>query len=69
MRSNSPPHRTIAIDCHETAELPQRKGVNYPSKNLLAKKESGSVPRLVQIQLVPAITGSRLSGMGASVGA
>jgi hypothetical protein len=37
-----------------------------PSANLLAKKEKekGSVPRLVQIQLVPAITGSRLSGMG-----
>jgi radical SAM protein with 4Fe4S-binding SPASM domain len=32
-----------------------------PSKNLLAKKESPSLPRLVQIQLVPAITGSRLS--------
>jgi radical SAM protein with 4Fe4S-binding SPASM domain len=41
-----------------------------PSKNLLAKKEKVSAPRLVQIQLVPAITGSRLSGMGgASVGA
>ncbi len=35
-----------------------------PSKNLLAKKEKSSSPaRLVQIQLVPAITGSRLSGM------
>jgi len=37
-----------------------------PSANLLAKKESRSVPRLVQIQIVPAITGSRLSGIGAS---
>jgi radical SAM protein with 4Fe4S-binding SPASM domain len=37
-----------------------------PSANLLAKKQSASVPRLVQIQLVPAITGSRLSGVGAS---
>jgi radical SAM protein with 4Fe4S-binding SPASM domain len=36
-----------------------------PSANLLAKKASGSAPRLVQIQLVPAITGNRLSGMGA----
>jgi len=35
-----------------------------PSVNLLAKKESASAPRLVQIQLVPAITGTRLSGMG-----
>jgi AdoMet-dependent heme synthase len=34
-----------------------------PSKNLLAKKENPSLPRLVQIQLVPAITGSRLSSM------
>ena len=32
-----------------------------PSKNLLAKKETPSLLRLVQIQLVPAITGSRLS--------
>jgi AdoMet-dependent heme synthase len=37
-----------------------------PSANLLAKKENASAPRLVQIQLVPAVTGSRLSGMGAS---
>jgi radical SAM protein with 4Fe4S-binding SPASM domain len=36
-----------------------------PSANLLAKKESRSVARLVQIQVVPGITGSRLSGMGA----
>src|SRR5579863_3233620 len=38
-----------------------------PSANLLAKKESRSVPRLIQIQIqiVPAITGSRLSGAGA----
>ncbi len=34
-----------------------------PSANLLAKKESRSVPRLVQIQIVPAITGGRLSGI------
>jgi hypothetical protein len=34
-----------------------------PSMNLLAKKEKTSPPRLVQIQLVPAITGNRLSGM------
>jgi AdoMet-dependent heme synthase len=32
-----------------------------PSANLLAKKENRSVPRLVQIQVVPAITGTRLS--------
>ena len=36
-----------------------------PSASLLAKKGSGSAPRLAQIQLVPAITGNRLSGMGA----
>jgi hypothetical protein len=36
-----------------------------PSANLLARKQNATVPRLVQIQLVPAITGSRLSGMGA----
>jgi radical SAM protein with 4Fe4S-binding SPASM domain len=40
-----------------------------PSANLLAKKQNSSVPRLVQIQLVPAITGSRLSGVGSSVSA
>jgi radical SAM protein with 4Fe4S-binding SPASM domain len=34
-----------------------------PSVNLLAKKEKSSPSRLVQIQLVPAITGNRLSGM------
>jgi radical SAM protein with 4Fe4S-binding SPASM domain len=39
-----------------------------PTKNLLAKQEKGSAPRLVQIQLVPVITGTRLSG-AASVGA
>jgi radical SAM protein with 4Fe4S-binding SPASM domain len=33
-----------------------------PSKNLLAKKEKIQPARLVQIQLVPSITGSRLSG-------
>jgi len=36
-----------------------------PSKNLLAKKEKGSTPRLVQIQIVPAITGSRLAALEA----
>ena len=38
-----------------------------PSVNLLAKKETekAAPPRLVQIQLVPAITGTRLSGMSA----
>jgi radical SAM protein with 4Fe4S-binding SPASM domain len=41
-----------------------------PSKNLLAKREKAAPARLVQIQLVPAITGSRLSGMNtAAVGA
>jgi AdoMet-dependent heme synthase len=35
-----------------------------PSKNLLAKQESTPLPRLVQIQLVPAITGTRLSSLG-----
>jgi radical SAM protein with 4Fe4S-binding SPASM domain len=36
-----------------------------PSVNLLAKKEKAGPPRLVQIQLVPAITGNRLSGISA----
>ncbi|MFZ0419284.1 MAG: radical SAM protein [Candidatus Sulfotelmatobacter sp.] len=36
-----------------------------PSVNLLAKKEKVARPRLVQIQLVPAITGNRLSGISA----
>jgi len=36
-----------------------------PSVNLLAKKEKTSPPRLVQIQLVPAITGTRLAGIAA----
>jgi radical SAM protein with 4Fe4S-binding SPASM domain len=40
-----------------------------PSVNLLAKKENASTPRLVQIQLVPAITGSRLSGIGVAASA
>jgi AdoMet-dependent heme synthase len=35
-----------------------------PSVNLLAKKEKPTTPRLVQIQLVPAITGTRLSSLG-----
>jgi AdoMet-dependent heme synthase len=34
-----------------------------PSNNLLAKKENPSLARLVQIQLVPAITGGRLSAI------
>jgi radical SAM protein with 4Fe4S-binding SPASM domain len=34
-----------------------------PSVNLLAKKEKKSVPRLVQIQIVPAIAGTRLSSV------
>jgi AdoMet-dependent heme synthase len=40
-----------------------------PSKNLLAKKDKASLPRLVQIQIVPAFTGTRLSGIGASANA
>jgi len=36
-----------------------------PSVNLLAQKDKPSPARLVQIQLVPAITGSRLSAMSA----
>jgi len=40
-----------------------------PSANLLAKKDKVSPPRLVQIQLVPAITGSRLSGLASPVAA
>jgi len=38
-----------------------------PSKNLLAKKEKPASARLVQIQLVPTITGIRLSGMSNAV--
>ncbi|MGD0989293.1 MAG: radical SAM protein [Candidatus Sulfotelmatobacter sp.] len=38
-----------------------------PSVNLQAKREAPSLARLVQIQLVPAITGNRLSGTGSSV--
>ncbi|MGA2949435.1 MAG: hypothetical protein WBP65_18870 [Candidatus Sulfotelmatobacter sp.] len=34
-----------------------------PSANLLGKKEKISLPPLVQIQLVAAIAGNRLSGM------
>jgi radical SAM protein with 4Fe4S-binding SPASM domain len=37
-----------------------------PSVNLLAKKDKSSLPRLVQIQLVPAIAGSRLLEMGSA---
>jgi AdoMet-dependent heme synthase len=48
-----------------------RTGV--PSANLLAKKQNASTPggvtRLVQIQIVPGITGSRLSGMDVSASA
>jgi AdoMet-dependent heme synthase len=40
-----------------------------PSKNLLAKKEKVAPARLVQIQIVPAITGSRLAGLASGVGA
>jgi AdoMet-dependent heme synthase len=36
-----------------------------PSVNLLAKKEKVPAPRLVQIQIVPPITGNRLSGRDA----
>jgi radical SAM protein with 4Fe4S-binding SPASM domain len=35
-----------------------------PSANLLAKKDKASAPRLVQIQIVPEITGSRLASAG-----
>ena len=35
-----------------------------PSVNLLSKKEKPAAPRLVQIQIVPAISGNRLSGIG-----
>jgi len=38
-----------------------------PSVNLLSKKEKPVPGRLVQIQLVPAITGGRLAQMGSSV--
>jgi radical SAM protein with 4Fe4S-binding SPASM domain len=38
-----------------------------PSKNLLARKDKASPPRLVQIQIVPAFTGTRLSSLGSSV--
>ena len=34
-----------------------------PSANLIAKKEKTSLPRLVQIQIVPTIAGNRLSSM------
>jgi len=40
-----------------------------PSANLLSKKEKASPARLVQIQLVPAITGGRLSEIGSLVAA
>jgi radical SAM protein with 4Fe4S-binding SPASM domain len=40
-----------------------------PSANLLAKKEKVAPARLVQIQLVPAIAGSRLAGMSGSASA
>ena len=38
-----------------------------PSANLLAKKEKAPLARLVQIQIVPAIAGSRLSGAESSM--
>jgi len=50
-----------SADCEKSFA---RTGI--PSLNLLAKKETKekvSPPRLVQIQLVPAITGNRLSSM------
>jgi AdoMet-dependent heme synthase len=40
-----------------------------PSANLLAKKDQASSQRLVQIQLVPAITGHRLAEMGRAASA
>jgi radical SAM protein with 4Fe4S-binding SPASM domain len=40
-----------------------------PSVNLLAKKENASPQRLVQIQLVPAIAGTRLSSMSEAASA
>lgn len=44
-----------------------------PSANLLAKKQNASTPsgiaRLVQIQIVPAITGSRLADVDVSANA
>ena len=39
-----------------------------PSINLLAKKDKAMPPRLVQIQLVPAITGTRLSRLDSGIG-
>ncbi|MFZ0535235.1 MAG: hypothetical protein WAM47_00160, partial [Candidatus Sulfotelmatobacter sp.] len=39
-----------------------------PSVNLLAKKDTVAPPRLVQIQLVPAITGTRLSRLDSFAG-
>jgi AdoMet-dependent heme synthase len=35
-----------------------------PSVNLLAKKQNPSPPRLIQIQIVPSITGTRLAAIG-----
>jgi radical SAM protein with 4Fe4S-binding SPASM domain len=40
-----------------------------PSKNLQAKQENPSLPRLVQIQLVPVITGGRLSARDHAISA
>jgi AdoMet-dependent heme synthase len=37
-----------------------------PSVNLLSKKKASSAARLVQIQLVPAVTGTRLARLGVS---
>ncbi|MGB0010724.1 MAG: radical SAM protein, partial [Candidatus Sulfotelmatobacter sp.] len=39
-----------------------------PSINLLAKKDKAMPPRLVQIQLVPALTGTRLSRLDSGIG-
>jgi radical SAM protein with 4Fe4S-binding SPASM domain len=47
------------LDCEKSYA---RTGI--PSKNLLAQKGKPSPARLVQIQIVPAITGSRLSAIG-----
>jgi len=53
------------LDCEKSFA---RTGI--PSANLLAKKEKSSQPeRLVQIQLVPAITGTRLSSIGRATSA
>jgi hypothetical protein len=40
-------------------------GPAFPSVHLLTKKDKAAAARLLQILLVPAITGNRLSGLGA----